>query len=670
MCILNNNKEEKHDFCSCEGCSCKNNDVSAFVEKKYILFRIVCGSLLFAAGIILKMIYSAHVRDIPEYLLMVCFSLSFIIAGYDVVIQAVRNILHGRIFDEHFLMTAASIGAFAIGEVPEAAAVMLFYQIGEIFQDYAVERSRNSIAALSNLRPDHAVVFREGRFETVSPHDVRVGEIIRISAGERVPLDGIVTEGKCFIDTAVLTGESVPRRSEIGAEVLAGSICMDGVLELRVLREYHQSAVARILELTERSSERKTKTERFITRFARIYTPAVTTAAVLLALCPPLILGDGSWNIWLERALTFLVVSCPCALVVSVPLGFFAGIGAASRQGILIKGSSTLELLAHTKVAVFDKTGTLTKGIFAVQAVHPVPEGGMTAAELAALTAHAEKYSSHPVSISLKAYHKDTCCGLVQVEQYREIPGKGIYAVVDGKQVIAGTQRFLESEGITGIDADCANRDGGTVIHVASNGKYAGHISISDMIKPDSVDAVSLLHDCGIPRIVMLTGDSSAAAEYIANELKLDEVYSGLLPEDKVLHIERILEEIHSQNKHKTVIFAGDGINDAPVLARADVGIAMGALGSDAAVEAADAVIMNDAPSRIADAVRIAKYTKRIVTENIVFALGVKAIVLLLGACGIASLWAAVFADVGVTVLAVLNSLRIMYIRFSRNSRL
>lgn len=644
------------------GCCVSEEAEHEHGEEKRPLVRIIISAVLFAAGMAVRSVFDGAAGGAAAYMPLACFAASFIIAGYDVILHAAKNITRGVIFDEHFLMTIASIGAFAIGETPEAAAVMLFYQIGEAFQDYAVERSRRSIAALSALRPDHAVVLRNGKAETVKPETVRAGEIIRVSAGERAPLDGVVTSGRSFVDTSALTGEPVPREVSAGTEVLAGSICTDGVLELRVLREYTESAVARIVELTEQSAQRKTVTERFITRFARVYTPAVTIASLLLAVLPPLIIGGG-WYAWIERALTFLVVSCPCALVISVPLGFFGGIGAVSRRGVLIKGSATLEALARTDTAVFDKTGTLTEGSFAVTSVHPARGGGLSAAQLAALAAHAEKYSGHPVSVSLRSYHHDECCGLVRVEQYREVSGKGISAVVDGRHVLAGTARFLESEGIGGIDRACAERDGGTVIHVASDGVYAGHISISDVIKENARKAIPLLRTCGVRSIVMLTGDNKIAAERVGKDLQLDAVYAELLPQDKVQIIEDLLAQTAQAKRRGTVIFTGDGINDAPVLARADAGIAMGALGSDAAIEAADAVVMNDEPSRIADAIMLARRTVRVVMANIVFALGVKAAVLVLGALGAVSLWAAVFADVGVTVLAVLNSLRLLYVK-------
>ncbi|MDR3283699.1 MAG: cadmium-translocating P-type ATPase [Treponema sp.] len=625
--------------------------------------RIILGAMVLAGGVA-----SPHLGQIlPEYPAMapgmlsiwLC-ALSLLITGYDVLWRALKNILRGAVFDEHFLMSVASIAAFVIGEYPEAAAVMLFYQIGEYFQDYAVDKSRRSIAALTAIRPDRAFVVRDGKVREVPPEDVAVGEYIEVRPGERLPLDGVVAEGVSFLDTSALTGESVPREVLPGSEALAGSVNTLGLLRLQVTRCAGDSAVSRILRLVEEAGNKKAKTERFITRFARVYTPIVTVSAFLLAVIPPLLLGGGAaWGEWVRRGVIFLVVSCPCALVISVPLGFFGGIGAASRQGILIKGGNYLELLARTSVVVFDKTGTLTKGVFNVSAVHPA-QGGVSEAELLALAAHAEKFSCHPISCSLRTAHSGSCCDCVRLTGAREISGKGVSITVDGEAVLAGNSALLRDEGVSGIAEECAASDGGTIVHVAAGGTYSGHIVISDELKADARRTIQELKAAGIKKTVMLTGDTQSAGQKAAADLGVDEVYAGLLPADKVAQVERLLAEEQTGGKRGTVAFLGDGINDAPVLARSDVGVAMGGLGSDAAIEAADVVIMSDEPSRLAKGIKIARKTMVVVRQNIVFSLGIKGAALVLGAAGIASMWLAVFADVGVTFLAVLNSLRLL----------
>ena len=560
--------------------------------------------------------------------------------------RALRNILRGQVFDENFLMAVATIGAFCIGEYPEAVLVMVFYQVGEWFQGYAVGRSRSSIAALMDIRPDHANLETPDGLRQADPEEIAVGDVIVVKSGERIPLDGTVLEGRSTVDTAALTGESLPRETGPGDAVISGCINIGGLLRVRVSKPYGESTVAKILDLVENSSSKKARAENFITRFARIYTPLVVMAAVLLAVLPPLLFQE-AWGIWIQRALIFLVISCPCALVISIPLGFFGGIGGASRRGILVKGSNYLEALSRAEIVVFDKTGTLTKGTFTVTAVHPdiLPEDRLL--ELAAL---AESYSDHPISRSLReAYHKEIDAS--RVTGTEDIPGHGVSARVDGRLVQAGSGKLMERMGIP--YRNCHRT--GTIVHVAVDGEYAGHIVIAEEIKPDAADAVAALKSQGVRKTVMLTGDQPAVGESVAEALGIDEVHAGLLPADKVDHVEQLLGEKHGRG---TLAFVGDGINDAPVLSRADIGIAMGALGSDAAIEAADVVLMDDKPSKIADAIRISRKTRRIVQQNIVFALGVKLLVLVLGACGVASMWAAVFADVGVSVLAILNAMR------------
>ena len=601
------------------------------------LCRILAGAVLLLAAVLIPA---------KGLLRLTLFLLPYLLVGGDVLWRAVRNILHGQVFDENFLMVVATIGAFCIGEYPEAVLVMVFYQVGEWFQSYAVGRSRASIASLMDIRPDHANVETADGLRQVDPEEVAVGDVIVIKAGERIPLDGVVLEGRTTVNTAALTGESLPRETGPGDTVISGCINIGGLLRVEVSKPYGESTVAKILDLVENSSSKKAKAENFITRFARVYTPLVVIAAVLLAVLPPL-LFQGGWSEWIQRALIFLVISCPCALVISIPLGFFGGIGGASRRGILVKGSNYLEALSRAEIVVFDKTGTLTRGTFSVTAVHPdvVPEERLL--EFAAL---AESYSDHPISRSLReAYHKEI--DSARVSDVEEIPGHGVTARVDGRFVAAGNGKLMDRIGVP--YRDCHRI--GTIVHVAVDGSYAGHIVIVDEVKPDAAEAVAALKRQGVRKTVMLTGDQPAVGESVAKILGIDEVHAGLLPADKVEHVEQLLKE---KSGRGTLAFVGDGINDAPVLSRADIGIAMGGLGSDAAIEAADVVLMDDKPSKIADAIRISRKTRRIVQQNIVFALGVKLLVLVLGACGYATMWEAVFADVGVSVLAILNAMR------------
>ena len=604
---------------------------------KKLLWRLIISAIFFVSAIIIN----------DSQLKLIMYIISYILAGGDVVKRAIENIKNGQVFDENFLMSVASIGAFFIGEAPEGVGVMLFYQIGEMLQSYAVGQSRRSISSLMDIRPDYANVLRNGEVLTIPPEEVEIGEIIVIKAGERVPLDGIVVEGNSMLDTSALTGESLPREVITGSELLSGCINMNGLLNAKVTKSYSESTVNKILELVENASSRKSKSEKFITRFARVYTPVVVVIAVVLAIIPPLIIKGATFNEWIYRSLAFLVVSCPCALVISVPLSFFGGIGGASRNGILVKGSNYLESLAKTEIIVFDKTGTLTKGVFKVQKIHSEkikPE------ELLKLAAYAESYSNHPISLSLKeAYKKDI--DIEKISQVEEISGHGVSAAVENIKVLAGNDKLLEKFKIP-YNKETSE---GTLVHIAADGEYAGYILIADKIKDDAFEAVSDLRKHNIKDIVMLTGDSESVAINTARELGIDRVYAGLLPADKV---EKVEELISQKSKKVTLMFVGDGINDAPVLARADVGVAMGALGSDAAIEAADVVIMTDEPSKIAKAIEIAKNTIKIAYQNIIFAISVKVIILVLSTLGLASLWAAVFADVGVTFIAVLNAMR------------
>ena len=584
------------------------------------------------------------------YIKLLLFLVPYFVIGGDVLLKAVRNILGGQVFDENFLMTVATIGAFCLGDYTEAVSVMLLYQIGELFQDFAVNRSRQSITELMDIRPDYANIERDGEIVRVDPEELAVGDVIIVRAGERVPCDGVVIEGASQLDTAALTGESLPVDVCEGSEIISGSVNMSGLLHVRVTKLYGESTVARILELVESASDKKARTENFITRFARVYTPAVCIAALLLAVVPPLFVGD--WGGWIQRGLIFLVVSCPCALVISVPLSFFGGLGGASRKGVLIKGSNYLEMLADTGIVVFDKTGTLTSGKFSVTAIHPQT---MTEDQLVEIAALAECSSTHPVAQSVVAYYGKTP-DMDRVTDITEKAGNGVMAVIDGKTVLAGNERMLRSEGIEPHPCHIA----GTIIHIAVDGRYEGHIVISDTPKPDSASAITQLRALGVRKTVMLTGDRQAAAKSVAETLGIDEYHAELLPADKVQRVEAMLE---SKKPGESLAFVGDGINDAPVLTRADIGIAMGALGSDAAIEAADVVLMDDKPTGIAVAIRIARKTMRIVRQNIVFALAVKAIVLVLAALNCANMWLAVFADVGVSVIAILNAMRCMKIK-------
>ena len=595
------------------------------------------------------------------YLEFVLFLIPYLIAGYDVLLKAARNIGNGQVFDENFLMTIATVGAFALVLFPdsqphmaEGAAVMLFYQVGELFQGYAVGKSRQSIADMMDIAPDFANVMRDGKLVQVDPYEIGVGDEIVVKPGERVPLDGTIVEGSTQLDTAALTGESVPRHVEEGAEVISGCVNMTGKITVKVSKPFEQSTVSRILELVESASEKKAQTENFITRFARYYTPIVTIGALVLAVLPPLLFGQ-SWSDWIERGLTFLVVSCPCALVISVPLSFFGGIGGASRLGILVKGGNYLEALSHTETVVFDKTGTLTNGSFNVVAVHPDAAAEVDPDLILSIAAHAEAYSDHPIAVSVK----EAFTGEIdqsRIADVREEGGHGVRAVVDERVVLVGNDKLMREEGIAYHDCELT----GTILHVSIDGKYAGHIIIADMVKEDAAECIKRLHAAGVRKTVMLTGDRAEVAKAVAEKLGLDEYHGKLLPEDKVNQVERLLGETSEKGK---LAFVGDGINDAPALTRADIGIAMGAMGSDAAIEAADIVLMDDKPSKIASAIRIARKTMRIVWQNIVFALGVKFAVLVLAAVGLATMWLAVFADVGVAILAILNAMRCMRVK-------
>ena len=606
-------------------------------KQKRMLFRVLASAVLFAVALLLPT---------EGWLRLFTFLIPYAVIAWDVLWRAVRNIAHGQVFDENFLMSLATVGALAIGEYPEAVFVMLFYQVGELFQSYAVDQSRKSITSLMDIRPDYANIEVDGQLRQVDPEDVAVGDTIVIKAGERIPLDGVVLEGTSNVDTAALTGESLPREAQPGDDVISGCVNLSGLLRVRVTKAFEESTVAKILDLVENSSSKKAKAENFITKFARYYTPAVVLAAVALALLPPLFTSI-QWVDSIQRALNFLVVSCPCALVISVPLSFFGGIGGASKNGILVKGGNYLEVLAKTELVVFDKTGTLTRGVFNVTAIHPDHCGEAQLLELAAL---AESYSDHPISRSLKeAYGKELDAS--RVSNVEELSGRGVRATVDGRQICAGNDKLMEDIGVSWHPCHRV----GTTVHVASDGVYLGHIVISDEVKPDAKEAITALKACGVRRTVMLTGDAKAVGESVAQELGLDEVHTQLLPADKVTRVEALLGEVSPKG---ALAFVGDGINDAPVLSRADIGIAMGGLGSDAAIEAADIVLMDDKPSKLADAIRIARRTLAIVRQNIVFALAVKFLVLALSAAGVANMWEAVFADVGVSVIAILNAMR------------
>lgn len=610
-------------------------------NNKKELIRLIIGAVIFGTAIVFK--FSTAI----EFTL---FFISYVLVGGEVLLRAFRNILRGQVFDENFLMSIATIGAFSIGDYPEGVAVMLFYQVGEFIQGIAVNRSRKSIASLMDIRPDYANLKVGHEFKKVSPDDVKVGDFIVVKPGEKVPLDGKVVEGKSMLDTSALTGESVPRQVDVGSEVLSGFINKNGLLTIEVAKEFGESTVTKILDLVQNASSKKAPTENFITKFARYYTPVVVIVAVLLAVVPPIFMHSITFSECLYRALAFLVISCPCALVISIPLGFFGGIGGASKKGILIKGSNYLEALNNVDIVVFDKTGTLTKGVFKVTEINS--QNSFAKDELLEYTAYAESYSNHPIAVSIiKEYGKEV--NKSEIDNYDEISGHGIKVNVKGKEVLAGNIKLMNKENISYNNVEVA----GTVVHVAIDKKYAGYIIISDEVKEDSKEAIKGLKDSGVKKTVMLTGDSKSIASKVSEQLGLDEFYAELLPHQKVEKMENLDKEKSSKRK---LLFVGDGINDAPVLARADIGIAMGGLGSDAAIEAADVVIMTDEPSKIVTAIKIAKRTRSIVWQNIIFAMGVKLIFLALAAVGVATIWEAVFADVGVTVIAVLNAMRVL----------
>jgi len=617
-------------------------------EKRKIIM-LVTGAVIFFAGLAADAFFPAQVHP---HIRLAVFIAAYIILGGDVVLKALKNIARGQVFDENFLMSVATVGAFAIGEYPEVVGVMLFYQIGEMFQEFAVKRSKKSITSLMDIRPDYANLKKSGGIEKVAPDTVSVGDIIIVKPGEKIPLDGVVIEGVSMLDTSALTGESVPRKAETGDAVLSGSVNQSGMLTIEVTKIFGESTVSKIIDLVENASSKKAKTENFITTFARYYTPVVVALAVLIAVLPPLIFG-GVWREWINRGLIFLVISCPCALVLSIPMGFFAGIGRAARKGVLVKGGNFLEAFNSLETVVFDKTGTLTKGVFKVTAVEPA--SGFSGDALLETAAYAEAFSNHPIALSVmkeygKAVERD------KLSDYTEIAGHGVSVSMNGKIILAGNQKLMAREGIEFQESQSV----GTKVYVACNGVFAGCVVISDEIKADSRKAISALKTRGVKKTVMLTGDNPHIASAIAAELKLDEVYGGLLPHEKVEKVEVLNGKKSAKGK---LAFVGDGINDAPVLAMADIGVAMGGLGSDAAIEAADVVLMTDEPSKLCDAIDIARFTKKIVWQNIVFALGVKSVFLALGAFGVATMWEAVFADVGVSLLAVLNAMRIMRIK-------
>ncbi|MWV43053.1 cadmium-translocating P-type ATPase [Paenibacillus sp. HJL G12] len=611
---------------------------------KIMAVRLAIGAVLTAAGMLI------HANPYVE---LAIFLVAYLVVGGDIVLQAVKNIIRGQVFDEYFLMSVATIGAFGVGQYPEGVAVMLFYQVGEMFQGIAVNRSRKSISAMMDLRPEYANLKVGSDTKRVAPEEVQVGDVIVVKPGEKVPLDGVVSEGSSMVDTSALTGESVPREIEAGNEVLSGFINKNGVLTIKVTKTFGESTVSKILDLVQNASSKKAPTENFITKFARYYTPVVVIVALLLAIVPPLIISGAAFSDWIYRALIFLVISCPCALVVSIPLGFFGGIGAASKSGILIKGSNYLEALNDVKYVVFDKTGTLTKGAFTVTDIHP--SGGWLGKEqLLELAAYAEYHSTHPIAESIRtAFGKEI--DEERIERYNEISGYGIQVNVDGKEVLAGNTKLMDKKSITFEQP----AQPGTTVHLSVDGQYAGYITIADEVKEDAKEAIQSLKQMG-KKTIMLTGDSKAVGEAVGRSLGIDEIHAELLPQNKVEEIEK-LDGIKSPKEK--IVFVGDGINDTPVLARADVGVAMGGLGSDAAIEAADVVIMTDEPSKVAAAIHIAKRTRGIVWQNIIFALGVKAVFLILGAFGIATMWEAVFSDVGVTLLAVLNAMRVLKVK-------
>ena len=612
------------------------------MKKKGI--KIILAQILFLFAMIVKFE--------NEWINNAIFIASYIIVGFEIVKKAIRNIVRGKVFDENFLMTIATLGAFGIGEFPEAVAVMLFYQVGELFQSYAVDKSRKSISSLMDIRPDFANVYRNEKIEKVNPNEVKIGEVIIVKPGEKVPLDGNIVEGKTALDTKALTGEAMPREVREGDEILSGCINLNGVIKIEVKKEYGESTVSKILDLVENASSKKSKSENFITKFARYYTPIVVIIALLLAIIPPIVMDNATFSDWIYRALSFLVVSCPCALVISIPLSFFGGIGGASKMGVLIKGSNYLEALSNTEITVFDKTGTLTKGVFEVQKVNAI---GISEEELLKIAAYAENYSNHPISKSIKqAYKKEI--DEKQIANYEELAGLGVAARIEEQDVLVGNEKLMKEKG---IQFEKCN-EVGTILYIAIKGKYAGYILISDTIKEDAKSTIQELKKNHIKQTVMLTGDKKEVGESVAKEIGIDMVYTELLPDGKVKKVEDLLKTKSEKGK---LAFVGDGINDAPVLALADIGMAMGGLGADSAIEAADIVIMTDEPSKIVKAIKLSKKTMRIVKENIIFAIGVKVFVLILAALGISTMWQAVFADVGVSIMAILNALRALRVK-------
>jgi Zn2+/Cd2+-exporting ATPase len=637
---------------ACECCNtdeCKSDEKKQFsieLNEKQNIIRLIAGAVILITGIV----FDKVLHD--SYISFILITAAYLLLGFDIILRALGNLFKGQIFDENFLMCIAAIGAFAIGEYPEAAGVMLFYQVGEYFQDRAVDKSKKSITSLMDIRPDYANLLKNGEIIKTSPDSVCIGDSIIVKPGEKIPLDGIVTEGSSLLDMSALTGESVPRKAVVTSEALSGSVNLSGKLTIEVTKTFGESTVSKIINLVENAASKKAKTENFITRFARYYTPVVVILAVLLAVLPPLLFMF-EWKLWIHRALVFLVISCPCALVLSVPMGFFAGIGAAAKNGILVKGGNFLEAFNKLDTVVFDKTGTLTRGVFKVTSIQP--EAGFTGGDLLELTAKAESFSNHPIALSvMQEYGKEVeKTGLME---YTEYSGYGVSVVKDGKTILAGNQKLMEKMEIKFKES----QKPGTKVYGAYNGIFSGTIIISDEIKADSCSAISALKERGVQKTVMLTGDNPNIAKSVASELGIDEVYGGLLPNEKVEILEKLIEKKTPKSK---LAFVGDGINDAPVLSIADIGVAMGALGSDAAIEAADVVLMTDEPSKLAQAVDISRFTCKIVRQNIVFSLGVKIIFLALGAFGIAAMWEAVFADVGVCLLAILNCMRILQVK-------
>jgi len=635
-------EEHSHEEHCCSGCG--NSGENEKPIKNQIMWLAI-GAVLLAAGLLVE-----HLFDISFFITLAIYISGYLLLGRDVLLRAGRNILRGKVFDESFLISIATLGAFIIGEYPEAVAVMLFYQTGEFFQDLAVGRSKRNIARLMDIRPDYANLYqKDGTTTTVSPETIKIGDLIVVKPGERIPLDGVITDGSSMLDTSALTGESVPRGVKVSDTVLSGSVNQSGVLTIKVTETYGQSTVSKIIDLVENAAAKKAPTEKFITKFAGYYTPVVVGLASLLAVIPPLFFGE-SWAEWINRGLIFLVISCPCALVISIPLSFFGGISGASKKGILVKGGNYLEALNNPDIVVFDKTGTLTEGVFDVTEITPAE--GFTSEELLETAALAEAYSNHPIALSIiRKYGEDA--DKTKLSDYTELAGYGVSVKINGKFILAGNDRLMNREDIKYKEAFTS----GTKVYIAADGLFMGHIIISDKVKADSQSAISKLKKLGVRKTVMLTGDNKEIAEALAKNLEIDEVYSELLPHEKVEKVEKLSRQKQKSGK---LVFVGDGINDAPVLAIADVGVAMGALGSDAAIEAADIVLMTDEPLKLAQAIETARYTKRIVWQNIVFALGIKAVFLLLGALGIATMWEAVFADVGVALIAVFNAMRVM----------